>query len=842
MTIHPERRRRIVGETQEQKSHIPVRLNILFIIVFLLFAAVILRLAYVQLVEGEQYRHELEKFSIRELPIPAPRGRILDTNGAVLVSNKPVYTVTYVEEEGKDIDEEQVADRLARILTVDAEKMGTDEELLKKTIELNSTLPVAFGPKETEELINKLIPKLQKLPKVSEVEGKSDVDLVKTALYVGLRVRSPFTDQERKTVQNALKAKMSAPGQSSAFDGMSDTELLKSAIAANVPLKLTLDKDDRSDLVKETKYQLEKLPSPAELGTKSDMDLLRYASLFGLEINLKLNDQQRQFQWHKLSLLKEMRSSHLPSYIPRRVKVNITDNERFKIEERLSELPGISVVLEPVREIFRDPDGTGFATHILGYTNAIKPEQLKEYQAQGYNPFDRVGVTGLESYYERYLRGKDGVEEVHVNKNSETVERNPRRPAEPGDDLVLSLDWRFQSKVEAILKEEVEAFKKKPSTPKEFKDAHVLVMNPNTGEVLAMASYPDYDLNLYYDRKEFSKRYATEILPKESNRFIYAAYPPASTYKPLSVMIALQEGLTTPTESINDRGGLKVGTSYKRNWKPGGHGIVNARRALQVSNNTYMYEMAIRLANRAKTHWSEQFSILDYYNAQFGLGVKTGIDLPGERKGVENSNLFYGNLADAMIGQYDLFTPMQIGQYVSTIANGGYRMRPHLVKEIRSGTTDPKQPGQTLTVIEPQVLNRVEIDPKYIKVAQEGMRMVTQPGGTAYRTFAGLPFTVAAKTGTAQTGQRAENAVLVGYAPYENPQVVFVVVAPNSLRDGTSSSDATGPVARRLLEAYNELNPGVLTPAPPSGTATTTTERSQTTATAATGSQQSTTR
>lgn len=121
-----------MGETQEQKSHIPVRLNILFIIVFLLFAAVILRLAYVQLVEGEQYRHELEKFSIRELPIPAPRGRILDTNGAVLVSNKPVYTVTYVEEEGKDIDEEQVADRLARILTVDAEKMGTDEELLKK--------------------------------------------------------------------------------------------------------------------------------------------------------------------------------------------------------------------------------------------------------------------------------------------------------------------------------------------------------------------------------------------------------------------------------------------------------------------------------------------------------------------------------------------------------------------------------------------------------------------------------------------------------------------------------------------------------------------------------------
>ncbi|MEJ8545734.1 peptidoglycan D,D-transpeptidase FtsI family protein [Brevibacillus borstelensis] len=836
-----------MGENQEQKSHIPVRLNILFIIVFLLFAAVILRLAYVQLVEGEQYRHQLEKYSIRELPIPAPRGRILDKNGAVLVSNKPVYTVTYVEEEGKDIDEEQVADRLARILTMDGEKMGTDEELLKKTIELNSTLPVAFGPKETEELINRLIPKLQKLPKVSQVEAMSDVDLVKTALYVGLRVRSPFDEQGRKKVQSALKAKMNDPGQAAMFDGMSDTELLKSAIAANVELKLTLDKDDRSDLINQTKFQLGKLPSPAELSQRSDMDLLRYASLFGLEVNLKLNEQQRKFQWHKLSLLKEMRSAHLPSYIPRRVKVNINENERFQIEERLSELPGISVVLEPVREIFKDPDGSAFATHILGYTNAIKPELLKEYLAQGYNPFDRVGVIGLESYYERYLRGKDGIEEVHVNHKSETVQRNQRRAAQPGDDLVLALDWRFQSKVEAILKEEVEAFKKKPSTPKEFKDAHVLVMNPNTGEVLAMASYPDYDLNLYYDRKAFNEKYATDILPNESNRFIYAAYPPASTYKPLSVMIALQEGLTTPYETINDRGGLKIGkskdsTSYKKNWKPGGHGIVNARRALQVSNNTYMYEMGVRLANRAKTHWSEQFSVLDYYNAQFGLGVKTGIDLPGEKKGLENSNLYYGNLADAMIGQYDLFTPMQIGQYISTIANGGYRIRPHLVKEIRSGSTDPKQPGQTLAVIEPQVLNRVDIDPKYIKVVQEGMRLVTQPGGTASRTFAGLPFTVAAKTGTAQTGQRAENAVLVGYAPYENPQVVFVVVAPNSLRDGTSSSDATGPVARRLLEAYNELNPGVLTPAPPSGTTTTATENSQSTASTASVPQQSTTR
>jgi cell division protein FtsI/penicillin-binding protein 2 len=804
-----------VGENKEQQSQISLRLNILFFLVFLFFAAIILRLAYVQLVEGEQYKHELEKFSTRELPIAAPRGRIVDRNGEVLVANKPVYTVTYVEEQGQQIDEEQVADKLARILTMDEEKIGTDKELLKTTIELQSTLPVGFGPKETEALISKIVPKLEKVPKVEQIDKMSDFELIKTALYVGLRVKSPFDSKDRENVLASLKNAMKTPGNTIALDEMSDLELLKAAIDANIAIKISLDREERSDLIKEVKAQIRQLPQPSELSEKSDMDLLRYASLFDLDVPLPLTEQQRKFQWHKLSILKEMRSSHMPSYIPRRIKVNITPEEMFKIEERRTELPGVSVVLEPIREIRQDPDKSPFGTHFLGYIKPIPQEQVEEYKAQGYNPFDRVGVTGLEHYYERFLRGKDGIMEVHVNKNSETVEKRLRQPAEPGNDLVLALDWRFQSRVEAILKEQFLEYKKKPSTPKEFKDAHVLVMDPNTGEILAMASYPDYDLNWYYDRKKFNEKWKTDILPNEANRFISSAYPPASTYKPLSVMIALQEKLTTPNEVVMDRGGRKVGNSFKRNWKPGGHGPVNARRALQVSNNTYMYEMAVRLADRAKNHWSEQFSVLDFYNAQFGLGVKTGIDLSFENTGWENPNQYYGNLADAFIGQYDLFTPIQLGQYVSAIANGGYRVRPHFVKEIRRGTTDPKKPGETLMVIEPEVLNRVEIDPKWIQVAKEGMYMVTQPGGTASRYFQGLPFKVAAKTGTAQTGRKAENALLIGFAPYEKPKVAFVVLAPNSLKDGTSSSDATGPIARNVLEAFNELYPGVLTSAAP---------------------------
>lgn len=801
-----------MGEKKEQQSHIPTRLNVLFLLVFLFFASIILRLAYVQLVEGEQYKHALEKYSTRELPIPAPRGRILDRNGEVLVTNKPVYTVTYVKDQNGGLDEkqeEQIADKLAGILSMDDAAPGTDKDLLKKTIELHASLPVAFDKKATEQLISMIQPKLKMLPKAEQIDTMTDYKLIQTALTIGVRVRSPFDSKDRDSAKQIV-TKLPIAKNVNVKD-MTDSDLLRFVMKNNISIKIALDKDDRTDLVKGVKTQLSLMPDPNALSKNSDMDLLKYASLFDLNVPLPLTDQQRKFQWHKLEILKEMRSYNLPSYIPRRVKVNITDKEMFKIEERRSELPGISVELEPMRLIPKDPDGSPFATHILGHITPISPEQVDEYKAQGYNPFDLVGKSGLERYYERYLRGKDGAMEVHVNKNSETIEKRQSRAPEPGDDLILALDRRFQSKVEDIVKNQFNYMKTHPGFPKDIQNVHALAMDPNTGEILAMASYPDYDLNLYYDRKEFNKVYKTLILPNESNKFIYAAYPPGSTVKPLSVMLALQEKLTTPGETIFDRGGLQFWDQYKRNWKLSGHGPVNARRALQVSNNTYMYMMAKRLAERDRSHWWKQFSVLDFYNQQFGLGVKTGVDLPFETAGVQNPNLYIGNLADAFIGQYDIFTPMQLGQYVSTIANGGYRIRPHLVKEIRKGTTDPKKPGPVITEMKPDILNHVQIDSQWIKVVQEGMHMVTLPGGTASRTFAGLPFNVAAKTGTAQTGKKTDNALMVGYAPYENPKIAFVVIIPNGLLGSSHSSDASGPIARQMLEAYNELYPGLMT-------------------------------
>lgn len=803
---------REVGEKKEHTSHIPVRLNILFFIVFLFFAAIILRLAYVQLVEGEQYKHALEKYSTRELPIAAPRGRILDRNGEVLVDNKPVYTVMYTEEQNQSIDEVEVAEKLAHILNVDNDKPGTDKEMIKLALELQATLPVAFDEKGTAQLMAQIELRLKQLPTDAQVEQLSDLELLNTAHAIGLNARIPFDDKERNRIRDGLKNTFKTTAQATLLKELTDRELLTFAIQQNMKVNLKIAAEDRKTLVQNVRSQLGLFPTVENLRKASDMELLRYAAMLDLDVTLPLTDEQRKFQWHKLSILKEMRSYNKPSYIPRRVKVNITPTEMFKIEERRTELPGISVVLEPIRQIRKDT-GAGFGTHFLGYIRPIPENQVDEYVAQGYNPSDQIGITNLEKYYERFLRGKDGIMEVRVNKDSQTIEKREKQAPEPGDDLVLALDWRFQSRVEEIIKKKFDEMKGSPAYPSSLKEVHALAMDPKTGEILAMASYPDYDLNLYYDRKKFNENWTSLILPNESNRFINSAYPPGSTVKPVSVMLSLQEKLTNPNETIFDRGGRQVGNVFMRNWKLSGHGSVNARRALQVSNNTYMYEMAVRFADRAKHSYKEQFEALDYYNAQFGLGVKTGVDLPYESSGWENPNSFYGNLAHAFIGQYDLFTPMQLGQYVSTIANGGYRVRPHFVREIRRGTNDPKKPGQILMKIEPEVLNKVQIDPEWIKLAQEGMHMVTQPGGTAARTFAGLPFNVAAKTGTAQTGKGSDNALMVGYAPYEDPKIAFVVIIPNGLKDGWSSSDASGPIARQMLEAYNELNPGELTAA-----------------------------
>jgi penicillin-binding protein 2 len=487
-----------------------------------------------------------------------------------------------------------------------------------------------------------------------------------------------------------------------------------------------------------------------------------------------------------------------PSYLTRRIKVDISKEQMFKLVERRTELPGIDVMVESVREILgteNDPTGT----HIFGYVNSISSSQVKEYMSKGYRPTDRIGVTGLEKEYEQQLRGVDGHYEIKVNKNAETIERVQGIPPVPGNDLILTIDWQFQRKVEQILKAEVERIRVDNPAVEE---AIALAMNPQTGEILALANYPNYDLNYHYSNN-FGKIYNEKIRGRELNKIINSAYPVGSTIKPLSELIGFHEGLVSPAEHIFCGGSLKVGDRTIYCWKRTGHGSIDARQALQYSCNVYMYELAMRLAEYPSKpkEFQSKFAVLDYYFQQMGLGIKTGIDLPGESTGWKTNTFFLGNLAYAMIGQYNAYTPIQLLQYISVIANDGYRVEPKLVKEIRSSYLSKVIPGKILLRKEVQALNRVDFSTASLQVVQEGMKKVSEPGGTAYGTYADFPIPIAIKTGTAQTGGSTDNSLIAGYAPFEDPEIAFVVIVPK----GGSGSETTGPISRKMLEAYFQL-------------------------------------
>lgn len=652
-------------EKEREKRAFTRRFNLIFFLIFLLFVTLVLRLAFLQLVEGEKYVRAASQLSVKSLYTKATRGWIYDRNGEVLVNNIPVYSITF-----------------------------TDNNNLKK----DQLIAIA------EQLEKLLLPVDKQYTRVKILE-KMDVG------YVYKR-----------------KEGITATNQS------------------------------------------------AE------------------EENWRFNPDE----W----VLTES-GINLPRYQPREIATDVPKEVMFYIEEHRPELPGVDVFVDSLRQYKKG----NFATHILGYTRAIPREKVDDYLAKGYSPNDKVGITGVELYYEDQLRGKEGIKEVTINNQSKTMQTEEVLSQKPGNNLVLTIDWRYQKRVEEILEEGVKYLQTRPKDPlPNVNSAIAVVMDPKTGEIKALANYPSYDLNVWTS-PDFNKRYSEEVAGKERNQAIAGAFAPGSTIKMLSVMIGLQEGIVTPNEKILSTGRYKVGNLYKGDFKAGGHGWVDARKAIKESVNTYMYEIAMRLAKRSgypakKTSYIENFDLLRYYDHQFGLGVKTGIDLPGESIGWPANSTELGRLADAMIGQYDNFTPIQIVQYVSAIANGGYRMRPFVVKEIREPIANMDGPGKLLMTNEPEVLNKVEIDPEILKIVQEGMLEVTQPGGTAYSTFAGTPFRVAAKTGTVQRGGGNKNGLMVGYAPYDDPQMAFVVVVPG----GIGGSDSAGPIARNLVDAFFGLD------------------------------------
>lgn len=474
---------------------------------------------------------------------------------------------------------------------------------------------------------------------------------------------------------------------------------------------------------------------------------------------------------------------------------DVTRETVEKIMEQQEKYQSIVIDVEPIRYYpFGDLGG-----EVFGYVREITEKQLEEHADEGYKLGDQFGQVGLEYTFERYLRGTDGAHQVEVDAQGKPVRDLGLKAPVPGNNLHLTLDQQLQRVAqdavsEAITRARQMGYAKLPEG-KSMSGAAV-VMDVHSGALLAIASLPSYDLNIFSG--PLSPMVYSQLLNSRAlrNHAISDIYTPGSTFKMVSLAAMLEKGIVDRGTVISDPGYYK----YKRDWKPGGHGLVGPVEALKYSCDTFFYIFGPRAGPE----------LMQEYAAKFGFGRVTGIELPGEEKGhVASRELKKKHWAgdpwesqwheydsmDMAIGQQETrVTALQLARYTAAIANGGTLYRPYLVEKI----TAPD--GGVIHAFTPQVMGKVELSPDTWDILHRGMHEVTTTNGTASGVFAGAAYSAAAKTGTAEVGDRAKNshALFVAYAPYEKPEVAVAVI----IEYGGKGSGIAGPAARKILDAY----------------------------------------
>ena len=487
---------------------------------------------------------------------------------------------------------------------------------------------------------------------------------------------------------------------------------------------------------------------------------------------------------------------------PVTVKLRLSEAEvaRFAVDRH--RFPGVDVVPYLNR---RYPYGDLFA-HVIGYVGRIDAADLERVEAARYSGATHIGKAGIERTYESRLHGQVGIEQVEVNAEGRTLRVVGREPAHAGQDLYLTIDAQLQQAV-------VEAF--------EGQSGAAVVLDPRNGEVLALASLPSYDPNPFVSG--ISRQGYAALLNDPSrplfNRVLQGGYEPGSTLKPFVALAGLDLGLRTPRDTTLSTGAFRLPGHEReyRDWRRGGHGHVNLTEAMAQSVNTYFFQLAVDLG-------IERFSA---YMARFGFGEPTGIDLQGEASGVlpspqwkratRNQVWFPGETVIAGIGQgFWVVTPLQLAQATAMLANGGLRVKPHLLRASQSSFDQPP-------VIEPLAESGAPVvtHPAHLAAVAESMIAVLHgPTGTARGVMAqfNLEYRVAGKTGTAQRITRRtdasldvsklpfdqrHNALFIAFAPVEAPRVAVMVV----LEHGGSGSAVAAPVALRIVDAWLRNNP-----------------------------------
>ncbi len=457
-----------------------------------------------------------------------------------------------------------------------------------------------------------------------------------------------------------------------------------------------------------------------------------------------------------------------------------------RVEERDFEMPGVSVEESAMREYVSGD----LAPHIIGQVGRIYKEEYEELKSKGYRMDDMVGKEGVEKYFEEYLKGEDGVRQITLDSRGSVVSVEETEPAIPGNTVVLTIDKDLQRVAQDALEKQIK-YLQQTAPEGEGREANagaVVVIENKTGDVLACATYPSYDINEY--RSNYSQLLQDTANPLW-NRALLGEYSAGSTFKPAVAIAALSEGEVAPNETVYCGGVYTELGSYQPRCLYV-NGPITVRNALQVSCNIFFYETGLRLG----------IDRLNQYCAQLGLGQPTGIEIgenighlssPEVKAQVEPGTPWYpADTVQSSIGQlYNQFTPLQLANYAATIGNRGQRMDVNIVRSVKTYNMD-----QTVWENQPTVVQEVEATRQAFEVTIEGMEMATGPGGTSYAQWGNYEMTIASKTGTPET-KAFPNSTYICFGPSEDPEISVAVVIEKGWHGYTGA-----PVAKAIFDAY----------------------------------------
>lgn len=495
------------------------------------------------------------------------------------------------------------------------------------------------------------------------------------------------------------------------------------------------------------------------------------------------------------------------------ISENIPREAVAEFSECSEKFAGINIVVEPIREY----TSGNLASHILGYASRINAEEYEARKAT-YSQNDIIGKTGIEYVFEEYLKGKNGTKQIDMAVDGTTTAEYVAKEAVAGSDVVLTIDANLQKIAEDALAANIQKIATGGfGKVYDARAGAVVVMNVNSGEVLAMASYPDYtpaDFVGGISNENWAK-YRDNTSKPLVNKAVQNSYSPGSTFKMVTAIAGLESGVINLNTTINDTG---VYTKY-RDYQPRcwiytdyhrGHGYLNVSGAIEKSCNYFFYETSDKMG----------IDNLVRYAKYFGLGRKTGIELQSETAGALASKETWanlhpnepwgpGNTLQAAIGQSDNeFSPLQMARYISMLANGGHKVDVSIVKTIRNADgseTSKEEMNQFVNKklgLEEDNTEELSINQNYLRAVLQGMQSVTSDtGGTAYVRFKDFDISVGGKTGSAEAPNNQVHAWFVGFAPFENPEIAIVVMVENG-----GHGNYTAEVVRDIMQEYFGMN------------------------------------